>query len=369
MKLLKTTLFLTLILTSCVSIKTWEADQAKRYSHDVEMSDSLALLSDQAANIRQGVCLQNQLLDSLQKQLMVLNQNQLSLQNGLRQVFKEKDSLVYDITMLEYQNSLLERSIANCNAYNREVVLDNLILEDSLAAMAEQTPNPSNNHARRLNFEGHSYDTYLVDLRSSEISFFWRGSAIDKFRSLTALKDHVENTGSEELVFATNAGMYTETNDPQGLYIEDGQIHTRLDTASSGYGNFYLQPNGVFGLTHSGSAVIVPTTDWQDQESISFATQSGPMLVIDREIHSAFTPNSNSKYIRSGVGFIDPFTLVFIISNEPVCFYDFASVFKEVFYCENALYLDGAISRMYIPQLNRHELGGDFGAMIGITSK
>ncbi|MFY0606394.1 MAG: phosphodiester glycosidase family protein [Cyclobacteriaceae bacterium] len=369
MKLVRTLLFLLVILSSCVSLKTWEADQAKRASRDGVVSDSLGLLSAQAANIRQGVCLQIQLLDSLQKQFMVLNQNQLILQNGLSQVAKEKDSLVYDITMLEYQNGLLEKSIATCNAYSQDVVLENLILKDSLAAMAEQTPHQTNNHARRLTFGGNSYDTYLVDLRSIEISFFWKDSSNDKIRSLTALKDLVESAESEELVFATNAGMYTETNDPQGLYMENGQTLIPLDTASSGYGNFYLQPNGVFGLTHSGSAVVVPTAEWQDQDSISYATQSGPMLVIDREIHSVFTPNSSSKYIRSGVGLIDPHTLVFIISNEPVCFYDFASVFKAVFYCENALYLDGAISRMYIPQLNRQELGGDFGAMIGIISK
>ncbi len=369
MKPLKTSLLLLILLSSCVSIKTWEEDQAKRASRDVEVLDSLALLSAQATNIREGVCLQSQLLDSLKKQLIVLHQNQLILQNGLGQVAREKDSLVYDITMLEYQNGLLKKSIATCNAYSQDVVLENLILEDSLAALAEQTPHLSNNHARRLTFGGNSYDTYLVDLRSSEIRFFWRGSYNLKLRSLTALKDLVESAGSEKLSFGTNAGMYTETNDPQGLYIEKEQTLIQLDTASSGYGNFYLQPNGVFGLTHSGSAVVVPTADWQDQDSISYATQSGPMLVINREIHSAFTPNSSSKYIRSGVGLIDPYTLVFIISNEPVCFYDFASVFKEVFYCENALYLDGAISRMYIPKLNRQELGGDFGGMIGITSK
>jgi uncharacterized protein YigE (DUF2233 family) len=35
--------------------------------------------------------------------------------------------------------------------------------------------------------------------------------------------------------------------------------------------------------------------------------------------------------------------------------------------CDNALFLYGAISRMYLPEIGRNDLDGNFGAMIGIT--
>ncbi|MEO1653305.1 MAG: phosphodiester glycosidase family protein, partial [Bacteroidota bacterium] len=79
-----------------------------------------------------------------------------------------------------------------------------------------------------------------------------------------------------------------------------------------------------------------------------------------------FTPGSHNKYIRSGVGVISPNQIVFIISRQPVNFYDFARIFRDYFKCKNALYLDGAISKMFLPEIGRFDLGGEFGPMIGI---
>ena len=60
---------------------------------------------------------------------------------------------------------------------------------------------------------------------------------------------------------------------------------------------------------------------------------------------------------------------VFIISNKPVNFYDFAIFFKSYFGCKDALFLDGSISQMYAPSISRFERDGKFGAIIGITTK
>jgi uncharacterized protein YigE (DUF2233 family) len=46
-----------------------------------------------------------------------------------------------------------------------------------------------------------------------------------------------------------------------------------------------------------------------------FATQSGPMLVIDGRIHPKIRANSTSRKIRNGVGLRDSHTVVFAISN------------------------------------------------------
>ena len=56
-----------------------------------------------------------------------------------------------------------------------------------------------------------------------------------------------------------NGGMYKKDHSPQGLYVEKGKLKTEVDRQGNGYGNFYLQPNGIFYLTQDGQAHISPT--------------------------------------------------------------------------------------------------------------
>jgi uncharacterized protein YigE (DUF2233 family) len=58
--------------------------------------------------------------------------------------------------------------------------------------------------------------------------------------------------------------------------------------------------------------------------------------------------------------------VVFAISRTEVTLYDFATYFKEMG-CTNALYLDGFVSRCYLPEKGWAQLDGDFGVMIGVT--
>ena len=100
--------------------------------------------------------------------------------------------------------------------------------------------------------------------------------------------------------------------------------------------------------------------------NIAYATQSGPMVVIDGKINPNFNSSSTSKYTRSGVGIRKDGTLVFAISQQPVTFYDFARIF--LFYgCQNALYLDGAISEMYLPEIGRYQGTNKFALLIAVT--
>jgi uncharacterized protein YigE (DUF2233 family) len=93
------------------------------------------------------------------------------------------------------------------------------------------------------------------------------------------------------------------------------------------------------------------------------------MLVIDGQLHPAFTQGSRTLNIRSGVGIDTAGRVVFAISNGLVNFYDFATLFQQVLHCDQALFLDGTISRMYLPAIQRDEAGGAFGAMIGTTTR
>ena len=59
---------------------------------------------------------------------------------------------------------------------------------------------------------------------------------------------------------------------------------------------------------------------------------------------------------------------VFLISNEPVNFHHFASVFLDHLAINNALYLDGNISRLYSPKLNRLDFGFDIGPIVAVEA-
>lgn len=196
----------------------------------------------------------------------------------------------------------------------------------------------------------------------SAISLYWKDNDGVILRSLQNLKTFVERQG-KQLRFGMNAGMYMRDNSPQGLFIENGTQHTKLDTAS-GSGNFYLKPNGVFYITNDKLAGICKTEDF-DPSNIKFATQSGPMLLIDGEIHPAFKKGSANLNIRNGVGILPDGKVIFAMSKSEINFYDFAVYFKNMG-CKQALYLDGFVSRMYFPEKDWVQLDGNFGVMIGV---
>jgi uncharacterized protein YigE (DUF2233 family) len=117
--------------------------------------------------------------------------------------------------------------------------------------------------------------------------------------------------------------------------------------------------------------VILDTKSFQNplQKQYNFATQSGPLLVINNQINPVFTASSNSLFIRNGVGISADGTLIFAISNQPINFHLFAAFFKEKLHCPNALFLDGAISKMYLPERNRLELNGNLGPFIALINE
>lgn len=208
--------------------------------------------------------------------------------------------------------------------------------------------------------------SYTADPKAGSIVFFWKDDNGELFRNIGSVKAYVENKG-EELIFAMNGGMFKTNNSPQGLYIEQFKAVTPLDT-SSGDGNFYLKPNGVFYLTASNTPAICKTNEFQNNNLIKYATQSGPMLVIDGEIHPAFKKGSNNLNIRNGVGILPNGKVVFIMSKATINFYDFATYFKSLG-CKNALYLDGYVSKTYLPEKNYIQTDGDLGVIIGMVKK
>ena len=204
----------------------------------------------------------------------------------------------------------------------------------------------------------------IVDPQREELKLYWKNNDGEILKNFGNLKNSVESR-DRKLVLAMNAGMFRKDFSPQGLFIEDGKTLAPLDT-SAGEGNFYLQPNGVFFITKDNLAKISVTSDFKDHGEVKYATQSGPMLVINGEIHPAFTPTSTNLYIRNGVGILPDNRVIFVISTNKVNLYEFAEFFKNTG-CRNALYLDGYVSKIYLPAENFTRQDGDFGAMIGVT--
>jgi uncharacterized protein YigE (DUF2233 family) len=206
--------------------------------------------------------------------------------------------------------------------------------------------------------------SYTVDPKTADIAFYWKDTDGKIFRNFNALKQFIEHNG-RALEFAMNGGMYLKDNSPQGLFIENGAAYSPLDTLS-GVGNFYMKPNGVFYLTKNNEAIVCNTTDFTDHGQVKFATQSGPMLLINGKIHPAFKEGSKNLNIRNGVGILPDGKVIFAMSKEEVNFYDFAMFFKKM-NCANALYLDGFVSRTYLPKENWKQLDGNFGVIIGVV--
>jgi uncharacterized protein YigE (DUF2233 family) len=220
--------------------------------------------------------------------------------------------------------------------------------------------------AFQLSYRGHSFDVVQIDPSAIQIDFFLENSNGIKYRSFKNLKTDLEANG-QSLRFAMNGGMYLKDGSPQGLYIEKGKLIKPLDTIQNAFGNFYLQPNGIFYVQDKKGYVLSTSQYLATSPIPNYATQSGPMLVIENKIHPSFVEGSNNLNIRNGVGIDKEGKVVFVISNEALNLYDFAMLFKEKLSCKNALYLDGFVSKSYIPDLNRNDLGGNFGVIIGVS--
>jgi uncharacterized protein YigE (DUF2233 family) len=206
-----------------------------------------------------------------------------------------------------------------------------------------------------------------VDLKVDRLELFWRDDTGRPYRQFSALSEALAIKG-KQLVFAVNAGMYQPNFSPVGLYVAEGREFVPLNH-HVGSGNFSQQPNGVF-LVEGGSARVMTTDEYASEHpKPSLATQSGPMLVHNGEITTSevMSPSSSWRKIRNGVCAPSSDAAVFVISESPVTFYEFARFFRDALHCREALYLDGSISSLYAPSLNRADRGSDMGPMLGVT--
>jgi len=209
--------------------------------------------------------------------------------------------------------------------------------------------------------------SHVVDPHKSELNFYLKDNNGNIFKTFSKLNNHLAKQ-NKELLFAMNGGMYMENSMPLGLYVERDRIIRKTNRTKHAYGNFYMQPNGIFFITKKKNAYINPTTNFHFKPYVQFATQSGPMLVINGKMHPKFIKGSFNLHVRNGVGILPDGKVLFAISKYPISFYDFAKFFQDNA-CKNALYLDGAISDIYLPPDRTGYSNSIFGVIIGEVKK
>ncbi len=189
------------------------------------------------------------------------------------------------------------------------------------------------------------YTVCRVDLSKSRLQLFLNDEKSEAYGSLWRLKSGLEGMG-QKLRFAMNGGMYHRDYSPVGLYIAEG-VEKKPISTKGGFGNFHLLPNGVFYFGPNGAGVMETKRYMAANLKPRFATQSGPMLVIEGKLHPRFLKDSDSFKIRNGVGVKEGGRIVyFAISHSPVRFWDFGKLFKSRLKTPNALFLDGSISSL-----------------------
>jgi len=214
---------------------------------------------------------------------------------------------------------------------------------------------------------GNDYAVCTFDPARDHIRLYNADASGKAYGGFRALGRDIWFSGKHVIRFAMNAGMYHSDLSPVGLHVEEG-VEKHALVRGGGWGNFFLQPNGVFFIGKDGKAGVMETEAYAASGILPrLATQSGPMLVVDGQIHPAFLPQSDSLKLRNGVGVDERGRVVFVVTKGPVRFYDFAVFYRDVLNCKNALFLDGSISSMMVPEWGRRDESEPLGPIIAVT--
>lgn len=220
---------------------------------------------------------------------------------------------------------------------------------------------------KKMRHDGQGYVLCTVTAEQEPALQIWQNGDDGKaLRNFAKVRQRLGNTA--ELGFAMNAGMFHADYQPVGLLVIDGTELSPLVTAGGG-GNFGMLPNGVFCTGGARPFQVIESRAFASaRPACRLATQSGPMLVIDGALHERFLVDSDSRYIRNGVG-VSPNgqTAWFAISDRPVTFHEFGRLFRDGLGARDALYFDGSISRLYAPSVNRADFGRSLGPIIGLV--
>lgn len=238
-----------------------------------------------------------------------------------------------------------------------------VILSATLALRSLAMAEPP--HCTAIEHLSGRYTVCTFDPATDTIRLFGTATLETRGATYDQLNTHLLRNG-QHMSFAMNGGMYHPGYGPVGLLVEQGREVGKLNHADA-FGNFFMKPNGVFWVGDGKAGVMETEAFAKAGLSPREATQSGPMLVIDGQIHPRFLPDATSLQIRNGVGILPDGRIAFAISNDPVRFHDFATLFRDRLQSRNALFLDGSISSLYSPEIRRHDRDAVMGTIIAVV--
>lgn len=234
--------------------------------------------------------------------------------------------------------------------------------------VAGRTQAPRERPCETHMFEGSRFIVCTYDASRHELRLASRRQGGGYLRTFDALALDLDGD-AERVRFAMNAGMYNDAGAPIGLYVEDGEERHPL-RLTDGPGNFHMKPNGVFWQDASGAVhVTVSDAYAETPREARWATQSGPMLLIDGALHLEFQNDGPSRYVRNGVGVRDGRRAYFVISSGAVSFGRFARFFRDELHCRDALFFDGSVSSLWAPSLDRRDSAHELGPMIVVLDR
>jgi len=215
---------------------------------------------------------------------------------------------------------------------------------------------------------GASYTVCDFDSRAATIRLFLRDDRGEIYGGFSRLADGLAAKG-EKLAFAMNAGMYGDDYAPIGLFVEGGRTLHGANT-NGGAGNFHMKPNGVFWIDGARAGVTETGRFLKSRARPAYATQSGPMLLVNGHVNPHIHDSGTSEKIRNGVCVSEGHIVRFAISNQPVTFHQFAHLFRDRLKCSDALFLDGgAASAIYAPSISRHDRFHPMGPLVGVVQR
>lgn len=208
----------------------------------------------------------------------------------------------------------------------------------------------------------------IADPEKHRISLVLADPAGTPYRSLRTYGEALAEDAAV-VAFAMNGGMFEGDGTPIGYYVEESERLEELERGD-GTGNFYLKPNGVFFGT-DGNWEIRTSTNFlfNVSDRPQFGTQSGPMLVINGELHPEFQDDGPSQIVRNAVGIDSEGKAHFVISEAALSFGKFARFFRDELQTPNALYLDGGVSGLWDPVTERLDDTTNIGPLIVVTKK
>jgi uncharacterized protein YigE (DUF2233 family) len=215
--------------------------------------------------------------------------------------------------------------------------------------------------AESIEFDGATFSVYRLDPKTEELQLFLLTQDAQRSPTFEQLERDLNARGNR-LKVAMNAGIYEPGFRPSGLHISEGKTIIALNTAgpppkaspTDSTPNFYLLPNGVFFIRQDGTASVLATQIFATSgETPRLATQSGPLLLAGGTMHPAFREGSPNRLLRNGIGVDSKGRVVLVSSVRPpgqgrINFFSFATLFRDKLDCQDALYLDGDISNLYI---------------------